>query len=43
MDRQTQLQIKVEKQIDLTDEEMDSLKYLIEEFKQWRQLKNTKQ
>ena len=32
--------LKVEEGIDLTDEELESLQYLLEAFEKWKKLKN---
>lgn len=41
MDLQTTLEVKVFKGIGLSNEELDSLKYLLEEFGEWRKAKST--
>jgi len=42
MDTQTVLKIKVDKKLDLSDTDLDSVKYLLGEYKEWKQLKNTR-
>ncbi len=42
MSIQTQLKLKIMTGINLTNEEIDALKYLLEEFQEWKKLKNTK-
>ncbi len=41
MSIQTQLKLKIVRGINLTNEEIEGLKYLLEEFQEWKKLKNT--
>ncbi|MFH1391207.1 MAG: hypothetical protein ABIH20_02745 [Candidatus Diapherotrites archaeon] len=40
MDTQTTLQVRFEKELDLSDEELDCAKYMLGEYKKWKRLKN---
>lgn len=42
METQTVLQVKVERGLKLTNEELDCVKFLLGEFREWKKLKNTK-